>query len=124
VLPLAFTMGLQNHLVSKGRLDNAGTTFITGTLFRFGDALARLLAGTEQPGPVVRLLLVVIIFLAGATGGALGAFRYGALALSLPAAVALALAVTALFVEVVRVIRGRWDKTSQPERAGETFRNR
>jgi uncharacterized membrane protein YoaK (UPF0700 family) len=55
---LAFGMGAQNHLVSKSRIDNSGTTFVTGTLFRFGDALARRLVSNERSGLWLAYLLV------------------------------------------------------------------
>jgi uncharacterized membrane protein YoaK (UPF0700 family) len=113
VMPIAFAMGLQNHIVAKGRPDNAGTTFVTGTLFRFGDALARLIAGTERLSQVLRLFSVVMMLGAGAIGGALGALRYGALALAVPAGLFAALAVLAFLIEIIRVVRGKFAGRSE-----------
>lgn len=107
--PLAFAMGLQNQIVAKGRADNAGTTFVTGTLFRFGDALAQLLLGTDRSGRAARLLCVLAAFACGAVGGVFSALRYGLLSLALPAACAVMIAVAALGLEVGRALRRRAD---------------
>jgi uncharacterized membrane protein YoaK (UPF0700 family) len=107
IAPLAFAMGLQNQIIAKTRADNAGTTFVTGTLFRFGDALARFLVGTDRSAQSLRLLLVVIVFAAGAVGGAVSTIRYGTMTLTLPAALAAVIAILALLVEVTRAIRDR-----------------
>ena len=67
---LAFGMGLQNHAVAKSRQDGAGTTFVTGVLFRAGDAFARRLAGRDRTGLWIASLVVAAAFAAGAAGGA------------------------------------------------------
>lgn len=105
--PVAFAMGLQNHIVAKTRADNAGTTFITGTLFRFGDALAQATLGAERSGRAWRLLLVVTAFGMGGWCGTVATLREGARALVLPAALMLVLAVGALLLEALRALRGR-----------------
>jgi uncharacterized membrane protein YoaK (UPF0700 family) len=105
--PVAFAMGLQNHIVSKTRTDNAGTTFITGTLFRFGDALAQAALGVDRSARALRLLVVVTAFGIGGWCGAVATLREGARALVLPAGTMLALAVGALLLEAVRALRQR-----------------
>ena len=43
-------MGAQNHLTILVRGANPGTTFVTGTLFRFSDALTQRLLGRDPHG--------------------------------------------------------------------------
>ena len=107
VTPVAFCMGLQNHVVSKGRLDSAGTTFVTGALFRLGDACARVLARTESIAQPLRILTVVTCFSLGAFGGAVCSIRYGVVTLTAPAGAALGFGVISLLVETVRAFRRR-----------------
>ncbi len=103
-LPLAFAMGLQNHLAAKRGPDNAGTSFITGTLFRLGDAVAQALCGMGRWGTALRLLGVAAVFVLGAGGGAAGALHFGANALAVPAGIAVLIAVSALTAAVARAI--------------------
>ena len=102
---LAFGMGVQNHLVSKSRIDNAGTTFVTGTLFRCGDALARRIATGEKPGLWIAYLTVSLAFVAGACAGAYAETALGRLALAPPAGCLLVLAIVALGAELVEAWR-------------------
>jgi uncharacterized membrane protein YoaK (UPF0700 family) len=67
--PLSLAMGLQNHLVVLVRGANPGTTFVTGTAFRFGDAVAQAALGRD-PHHAWRLHLAV--WLSFAVGAALG----------------------------------------------------
>lgn len=93
---LAFAMGAQNQIVGKGRADNAGTTFVTGTLFRLGDAIGRGLAGGRNPVPWQLFLAVSVTFGAGAAGGVATAIRMPELVFVAPAlAVALLAAIGA-----------------------------
>ncbi len=104
---LAFGMGIQNHLVSKSRIDNAGTTFVTGTLFRCGDALAQRIATGEKPGLWIAYLAVSLAFVAGASAGAYAETELQRFALMPPAGCLLLLAVGAFGIEVVRAWRRR-----------------
>jgi uncharacterized membrane protein YoaK (UPF0700 family) len=107
IVPLALAMGLQNQIVSKTRDDNAGTTFVTGTLFRFGDLLAQIVLGAEQGSRAVRLLAVVAAFALGAAAGAIHAVRYGAWSFVPPAAFAAMVAMIALGQQAGREIARR-----------------
>lgn len=107
VTPVAFCMGLQNHLVAKGRADSAGTTFVTGALFRLGDSLARVLARTERVTQPLRILIVALMFALGAFGGAVCALRAGVAALAIPAGVTFSLAVLATLVGAIQALRRR-----------------
>jgi uncharacterized membrane protein YoaK (UPF0700 family) len=107
IAPLAFAMGLQNHVVAKVRADNAGTTFVTGTLFRFGDALARFVVGADRFAPATRLLGVIVVFSAGAAAGATAHYRFGPLAFVAPCVLSALLACGALLIEIVRTVRKR-----------------
>ncbi|TDR93822.1 YoaK family protein [Enterovirga rhinocerotis] len=71
IAPLSFAMGAQNHLVVLARGANAGTTFVTGTLFRFADALAQRAMGRDRDGAWRLHLSVWSAFVAGATLGTL-----------------------------------------------------
>jgi uncharacterized membrane protein YoaK (UPF0700 family) len=110
IAPLAFAMGLQNHVVSKTRSDNAGTTFITGTLFRFGDALSRFVVGTDRSSTALRLLLVVAVFGIGAAAGAIARYRFGTVSFLVPGSVAAAIACASFLVQILRSIKKRWGR--------------
>ncbi|HMO30531.1 YoaK family protein [Enterovirga sp.] len=68
--PLAFAMGAQNHLVVMARGSNPGTTFVTGTAFRFADAVAQRALGRDPAGAWKLHLAVWMSFAVGASGGA------------------------------------------------------
>ena len=71
--PLALAMGAQNQLVVLVRGANPATTFVTGTAFRLGDAVAQRLLGRD-PGGAWRFHLAV--WLSFGVGAALGAWSY------------------------------------------------
>ena len=99
---LAFALGAQNHVVAKGRSDNAGTTFVTGTLFRLGDSIGRRLAGGRNPVPWVLFLAVSLAFGAGAAGGVATAIRTPELVFAAPAFLLAVLAVIGAALQASR----------------------
>ncbi|MBV9077090.1 MAG: DUF1275 domain-containing protein [Methylobacteriaceae bacterium] len=94
--PLALAMGAQNQLVVLVQGANPGTTFVTGTAFRFGDALAQALL-RRDPNRAWRFHFAVwLAFGAGATAGAVASLELGERALAPIALLMSALAATAL----------------------------
>lgn len=67
--PLSFAMGAQNHLVVMARGANPATTFVTGTAFRFADAVAQRVLGRDPAGAWKLHLAVWAAFAVGAAGG-------------------------------------------------------
>jgi uncharacterized membrane protein YoaK (UPF0700 family) len=106
--PLSLAMGLQNHLVVLVRGSNPGTTFVTGTAFRFGDAVAQAALGRD-PHHAWRLhFLVWLSFAIGAALGLLAHFRLHEFALAPVAALVAscgAIAVVATLVSGARAKR-------------------
>lgn len=94
--PLSLAMGAQNQLVVLVRGANLATTFVTGTAFRFGDALAQRALGRDPHGAWRFHLAVWLAFGVGAALGALCQVRLGDLALAPIAAVLGFLLVAAL----------------------------
>lgn len=90
LLPLALAMGAQNQLVVLVRGANPATTFVTGTLVRFSDALAQRLLGRDPDGTWTLHLAVWVSFAIGTTLGAIAILTLGDLALA-PVAGGLAL---------------------------------
>ena len=87
-MPLA--MGMQNSVLLRAGAARVTTTYVTGTLVNLGHGLADAVLGA--PSAWASYLLMWLGLVAGAALGALGAGRFGALALVLPAAVAALLA--------------------------------
>ncbi len=87
---MALGMGLQNSVLHQAGGVRAAPTYVTGTLVSLGHALADAMLGLASPWSAY--LLMWLGLLAGAALGALGAGRYGAGALILPAAAAALLA--------------------------------
>ena len=73
--PLSFAMGAQNHLVVLARGANPATTFVTGTAFRFADAVAQRVLGRDPAGAWKLHLAVWASFAIGAAGGTIAQFR-------------------------------------------------
>ncbi|WP_245422415.1 YoaK family protein [Alsobacter soli] len=96
MLPLAFAMGAQNAALQLKAGARPGTTFVTGTLFSAGNALAQALAGVGPRWGWTSHLLVWISMLAGAGLGAIAHGRMGLEALLYPAALSAALAFATL----------------------------
>lgn len=92
--PLALAMGAQNHLVVLMRGANPATTFVTGTAFRFSDALAQRVLGRDPHGAWKLHLLVWLSFAVGAALGTLSHLHLADLALAPVAALFAALALT------------------------------
>lgn len=88
--PLALAMGAQNQLVVLVRGANPATTFVTGTLVRFSDALAQRLLGRDPDGTWILHLAVWVSFALGTALGAVAVLRLAELALA-PVAGGLAL---------------------------------
>lgn len=99
---LSFAMGLQNHAVAKTRTDGAGTTFVTGVLFRAGDSFARRVTGRDHTGLWISSLVVAVTFAAGAAGGALCETHLHRTSLGPPAALLVVLALASLIGEALR----------------------
>ncbi len=87
-MPLA--MGMQNSVLARAGAAKVTATYVTGTLVNLGHGLADAVLGA--PSSWAAYLLMWLGLVAGAALGALGAGRYGALALVLPAASAALLA--------------------------------
>ncbi|WP_242414983.1 YoaK family protein [Sphingomonas panni] len=91
MLLLAAAMGAQNGVVAPDGEVRVGLTYMTGTLVRIGQRLARRLMGDRTgPGPR-RDLLLWLGFVAGVTIGAVGWNWLGLAALWVVAALAAAL---------------------------------
>lgn len=116
--PLSFAMGAQNHLVVLVRGANPATTFVTGTAFRFSDAVAQRVLGRDPHGAWRFHGAVWLSFAVGAALGAVAQIRLGQLALAPVAAGIGALAVLA----VVAALWTWWSRRrgSRRERAAVT----
>jgi uncharacterized membrane protein YoaK (UPF0700 family) len=98
---MAFAMGAQNAVLGAGPVKGfrAGTTFVTGALFGFGQKLAAALMRTGDPLGWVGDAIVWLALMGGALTGAAVYQAIGIYALILPAALAGLLALMAsLFV--------------------------
>ncbi len=101
--PLSLAMGAQNSLVALVRGANPATTFVTGTAFRFSEAVAARVLGRDPSGAWKLHLLVWFSFVVGAGLGTVSQLSLGTFALAPVAAGVAALAILAL---VTRVARG------------------
>ena len=90
VAALALAMGLQNSVLRQAGGAKVTLTYVTGTLVNLGHGLADAVLG--QRSFWGSYLLMWLGLVGGAALGALGATRYGALALVAPATVAALLA--------------------------------
>ncbi len=90
VAALALAMGLQNSVLQRAGNAKVTPTYVTGTLVSLGHALADTMLGVAAPWSAYLLMWLGLV--GGAALGALGASRYGALALVAPAAAAALLA--------------------------------
>lgn len=99
MLLLAAAMGAQNGVVAPDGEVRVGLTYMTGTLVRIGQRLARRLLGErDAPGPR-RDLLLWLGFVAGVTVGAVGWTWLGLASLWVAAALAAALTMLVARVE-------------------------
>lgn len=92
---LSLAMGAQNNLVVMIRGSNAGTTFVTGTVFRFAEAAAQRVLGRDPTGAWKLHLAVWLAFAAGAALGVWSELSLGDRALAPVAAAASALTLAA-----------------------------
>ncbi|MEP9402010.1 YoaK family protein [Sphingomonas sp. VNH70] len=91
VLPLAAAMGAQNGVVAPDGEVRVALTYMTGTLVRIGQRLARRLMGEAAAPGLRRELLLWLGFVAGVVVGAIGWQWLGLAALWVAAALAAAL---------------------------------
>lgn len=88
ILLLAAAMGAQNGVVAPEGEVRVGLTYMTGTLVRIGQRLARRLLGDRAAPGLRRDLLLWLGFVAGVTIGAVGWNWFGLAALWVAAALA------------------------------------
>lgn len=100
--PLSFAMGAQNHLVVLARGANPATTFVTGTAFRFADAVAQRVLGRDPAGAWKLHLAVWASFAVGAASGTIAQFRLHEYALVPILALLVALLIAALMAKLLR----------------------
>jgi uncharacterized membrane protein YoaK (UPF0700 family) len=100
--PLSFAMGAQNHLVVLARGANPATTFVTGTAFRFADAVAQRVLGRDPTGAWKLHLAVWASFAAGAGAGTIAQLRLHEYALAPILALVATLTVAAFGTRIAR----------------------
>ena len=100
--PLSFAMGAQNHLVVLARGANPATTFVTGTAFRFADAVAQRVLGRDPAGAWKLHLAVWSSFAIGAAAGTIAQFRLHEYALAPILALLVGLTIAALAARIAR----------------------
>lgn len=88
----AFAMGLQNAVLQRAGEVIVGPTYVTGTLVRLGDGLARAVTGRGGVNDWAPYLLLWLGLVAGGAAGALLYARLGFVALGAPALFAALLA--------------------------------
>lgn len=93
-LAIAAAMGAQNAVLARVKGFRAGTTFVTGALFSFGQKIAEALTRTGKPFGWTGDGIVWLSLLVGALGGALAYRAVNLYALVPPALVAGLLAMT------------------------------
>ncbi len=100
MLPLAAAMGAQNGVVAPDGEVRIGLTYMTGTLVRIGQRLARRLLGEKTAPGLRRELLLWLGFVAGVVVGAIGWNWLGLAALWVAAAASAALTMLVTRVEL------------------------
>ena len=90
--PLAVAMGGQNAALRNNQGQRIGGTFVTGTLFGFGEQLALWALRRGGPRPALEHAVGWIALAVGAAAGTLVFASYRLLALAIPAGCALILA--------------------------------
>jgi len=88
----AFAMGLQNAVLQRAGEVIVGPTYVTGTLVRLGDGLARAVTGRGGVDDWAPYLLLWLGLVAGGAAGALLYARLGFIAVGAPALFAALLA--------------------------------
>ena len=118
VLVLAFTMGLQNALVSKISSSQIRTTHMTGIITDIGIELGKLFYWNRTESPLesrvranqIKLKLLLTLLAAFVLGGLVGAagFRYIGFIWVVPLAILLlALSLPPLYADLLRTVRRR-----------------
>ena len=118
VLVLAFTMGLQNALVSKISSSQIRTTHMTGIITDIGIELGKLFYWNRTESPLesrvranqIKLKLLLTLLAAFVLGGLVGAagFRYVGFIWVVPLAILLlALSLPPLYADLLRTVRRR-----------------
>ena len=118
VLVLAFTMGLQNALVSKISSSQIRTTHMTGIITDIGIELGKLFYWNRTESPLesrvranqIKLKLLLTLLAAFVLGGLVGAagFRYIGFIWVVPLAILLlALSLPPLYADLLRTVRHR-----------------
>ena len=118
VLVLAFTMGLQNALVSKISSSQIRTTHMTGIITDIGIELGKLFYWNRTESPLesrvranqIKLKLLLTLLAAFVLGGLVGAagFRYIGFIWVVPLAIGLlALSLPPLYADLLRTVRHR-----------------
>lgn len=95
-LLLALAMGTQNAVLSQVQGFRAGTTFVTGALFSFGQKLVLAMAGRAPPFAWLGDGSVWLALLVGAVAGAVAHTNLDIFALAVPALLAGGLCVLAI----------------------------
>lgn len=101
-LLLALAMGAQNAVLAHVQGFRAGTTFVTGALFGFGQKLVQALAGRGARFAWVGDGLVWLSLLVGSLAGTVAYMRFALYALAIPAGITGALALVALVLTLLR----------------------
>lgn len=112
-LLLALAMGAQNAVLSHVQGFRAGTTFVTGALFSFGQKLALALARRGGAYAWIGDGVVWLALLVGSLTGTVAYGRFALYALAVPAGVAGTLALVATGLAAWRFRAG----TASPKRA-------
>ncbi|MER2264897.1 YoaK family protein [Methylobacterium oxalidis] len=105
---MALAMGAQNAVLAQVQGFRAGTTFVTGALFSFGQKVALALTGRIPRYGWVGDGVVWLALLCGALGGTVAYGRFGLTALVLPAGITTGLAV----VSALLIARAPVEKTA------------
>jgi len=95
---LALAMGAQNAVLAQVQGFRAGTTFVTGALFAFGQKFALALAGRGARFGWIGDGTVWFALLAGAVAGTVAHARLGIAALAIPAGLSAGMTVLAALV--------------------------
>ncbi|NEU12293.1 DUF1275 domain-containing protein [Methylobacterium sp. BTF04] len=102
-LLLALAMGAQNAVLSHVQGFRAGTTFVTGALFSFGQKLALALARRGGRFAWIGDGMVWLSLLVGSLSGTVAYGRYALYALAIPAGIAGSLALVAAILTAWRM---------------------
>ncbi|GEP12104.1 YoaK family protein [Methylobacterium gnaphalii] len=108
---LSLAMGTQNAVLAHIQGFRAGTTFVTGALFAFGQKLALALAGRGARFGWLGDGLVWLALMVGAVGGTVAHVHYDIDALAIPAVI---MGVLAIWAAVATLLTGRTIMNTSP----------